>query len=396
ARLASHGSSRRPTPPPRRPPRHHPVNPAPASLVPAPTIESLVPVRLPTRDRPDATLTVASGAHSVLAHPALVVTRQVEMMNVLLGYEQGNKYAVKNSAGEDVGFIAEEEQSFSGAISRQLLRTRRPFKADILDRHGNVVLKIDRPLKWFLNSQMFIRDPNGVLIGEVKQVWHLWRRKYDIFWKQQQIAFIDAGFWAWDFHIQNEDGELLSAVNRNFVGFAREIFTDTGAYAIHYDDVATEMPGAVPSKALSLDERAVLLAQAISVDIDYFSRHSNHAGGFMPFGMFGMGGNSETSSDVPAAPGVGGAGDVIPSSGGVGGGVGPGVFGVFGGGMMGGSEGGGAPGSGAPSHVPPPPMAQDTNPDTNAWGETPFVSDEDAGGDGGGIGGFFSGFFDDD
>lgn len=32
------------------------------------------------------------------------------------------------------------------------------------------------------------------------------------------------------------------------------------------------------SKHLSLDERAVILAAAVSIDFDYFSRHSGHGG----------------------------------------------------------------------------------------------------------------------
>ena len=31
-------------------------------------------------------------------------------------------------------------------------------------------------------------------------------------------------------------------------------------------------------RGLSLDERAVILAAAISIDFDYFSRHSEHGG----------------------------------------------------------------------------------------------------------------------
>lgn len=44
-------------------------------------------------------------------------------------------------------------------------------------------------------------------------------------------------------------------------------------------------------RGMTLDERAVMLATAVSIDFDYFSRHSGH-GGFMPVGVFG-GGYSE-------------------------------------------------------------------------------------------------------
>lgn len=36
-----------------------------------------------------------------------------------------------------------------------------------------------------------------------------------------------AGFWAWDFHILDENNNLIAEVNRNFVGFAREVWDTT-------------------------------------------------------------------------------------------------------------------------------------------------------------------------
>ncbi|KAI8607964.1 Scramblase-domain-containing protein, partial [Chytriomyces sp. MP71] len=89
------------------------------------------------------------------------------------------------------------------------------------------------------------------------------------------------GFWAWDFLVEGDKGEPLAFVNRNFAGFAREIFTDTGVYAVHVDNIEPK------ARNLSLDERAVVLACAINIDIDYFSRHSNSTGGFLPFLLMG-------------------------------------------------------------------------------------------------------------
>jgi hypothetical protein len=38
----------------------------------------------------------------------------------------------------------------------------------------------------------------------------------------KQFSRIDAGFWAWNFVLEDEDGSLLGLVNRNFRGFGRE------------------------------------------------------------------------------------------------------------------------------------------------------------------------------
>lgn len=159
-------------------------------------------------------------------------------------------------------------------IVRQILLTRRSFNADILDSKGQVVLKIRRPIKWFLNSEIRVYNAKDELLGEVKQVWHLWRRQYELFigyivirlnHRKTQFAEIDTGFLGWDFHLVDEKGHHLASVNREFGGFAREIFTDTGSYAVHLDQ---------GKRRLSLQEKAVVLCCAINIDIDYFSRHS--------------------------------------------------------------------------------------------------------------------------
>lgn len=45
-----------------------------------------------------------------------------------------------------------------------------------------------------------------------------------LFSSQKQFARIDAGFLSWDFNIEDERGDVLGSVNRNFSGFAREVF----------------------------------------------------------------------------------------------------------------------------------------------------------------------------
>lgn len=57
------------------------------------------------------------------------------------------------------------------------------------------------------------------------------------------------------------------------------------------------------SRGLTLDERAVALACAVSIDFDFFSRHSSHGGGgFMPFPFFGFGGGDEARDDSQQPP----------------------------------------------------------------------------------------------
>lgn len=54
----------------------------------------------------------ASGAELVLSPPALVVTREYEWANILIGFEQGNRYTIRAAPGGSVvGYIAEVRTS---------------------------------------------------------------------------------------------------------------------------------------------------------------------------------------------------------------------------------------------------------------------------------------------
>lgn len=97
--------------------------------------------------------------------------------------------------------------------------------------------------------------------------------------------------------MKDETGRILGNVNKNFLGFGREIFTDTSQYVFRMDsssglDLQHQIAHGRP---MTLDERAVALGCAISIDFDYFSRHSGGGGllGWLPFGIFGGFGGSD-------------------------------------------------------------------------------------------------------
>ena len=173
-------------------------------------------------------------------------------------------------------------------------------------------------------------------IGEAQQQWAPLRRKYNMFLfhnqsqhpashhrnlssasskelqsdvqdpdvagTYDQFAYVDERFLSWDFSLFSSSNRLIGSVNRNFAGFGREIFTDTGVYPLRMDATGlAEEPGHIISKSgmsetiygrngggMSLDQRAVMLATAVSIDFDYFSWQRGGAfGGMFPFWMGG-------------------------------------------------------------------------------------------------------------
>lgn len=116
---------------------------------------------------------------ALLTQSAIVVGRELEMMNVFLGYEQANRYKIMDPQGNHIGYIAEEE-GLGKSISRQFLRTHRKMNATIFNTQGEIIYKIVRPYS-LINSRIFIYTADDELVGEVQQRWNLVRRKYDLF-----------------------------------------------------------------------------------------------------------------------------------------------------------------------------------------------------------------------
>ncbi|KAK9475227.1 Scramblase-domain-containing protein [Dipodascopsis tothii] len=238
------------------------------------------------------------GIASLLSLPQLVIERQLEMMNVFLGFEQANRYTISDTSGNLLGYMEEEDYGFTKAIMRQIYRLHRPFSVRVSDVHGNHLLTIRRPFS-FINSHIKIllpgnRNSEDTMVGEAQQSWHLWRRRYNLFLREEvtdsfdQFAAIDEPFLAFDFNIRDEESKSLGSVNRNWVGLGRELFTDTGVYILQLepskvDELTGETVPVQTAKRMSYDERAVVLGAAISIDFDYFSRKSRGGGGFLFF-----------------------------------------------------------------------------------------------------------------
>ena len=264
------------------------------------------------------------------------------------------------------------------------------------------------------------------VIGEAQQQWAPLRRKYNLFLFQHpptaetdlssrpfssadtplsnsqqlqgrsggrggeyaQFAYVDEPFLSWDFSLLTADLKLIGSVNRNFVGFAREIFTDTGVYALRMDAAGlAEEPKHLISKTgtthaiahdkskpgMTLDQRAVMLATAVSIDFDYFSRKS--ASGSMGFFPLWLPGGGEAAAGGAAAEGA--AAEGAARAGAVGGAArgatgvgGAGEGALAGGAALGGYEGlqrgtygGGSPP--APGEAPPSHEDSESNPIQN-------------------------------
>ncbi|KAJ1410209.1 Tubby-like, C-terminal [Sesbania bispinosa] len=214
----------------------------------------------------------------LLARSNLLITRDIEWANLVFGFEQENRYAIVDVCypQSPVGFIREQ----SNVLTRQFLRLRRPFVAYITDAMGNELFRVRRPF-WWITSSIYA-EIDGKEIGVVHRRWHLWRRIYDLYLGNKQFAVVEnPGLWNWTFTLKDINGEVLAQIDRDWRGFGFEILTDAGQYVIRFGSsdpsskigLATAIQDLEVIRPLTLAERAVAVALAISLDNDYFSRH---------------------------------------------------------------------------------------------------------------------------
>jgi hypothetical protein len=100
----------------------------------------LAPVYIPEDER--AIIKSQHPATKLLANSGLVVQRQIEMMNLFLGFEQANRYVIMDPQGNLVGYMAEHDGGFGRAVGRQWFRTHRAFTTHVFDREQNEVLRV--------------------------------------------------------------------------------------------------------------------------------------------------------------------------------------------------------------------------------------------------------------
>ncbi|KAF5358084.1 hypothetical protein D9756_001684 [Leucocoprinus leucothites] len=279
-----------------------------------------------TSQRPPTSNTEEGLQKLLMQNDTLIIERQLEMLNIFVGFEQCNKYTISNEEGEPLGFIAEEDRGFLGVVSRQAFATHRPFRAVILDASGS-------PILWCSAAEATLRVDQLADNTHLKAIQSLTRlgrlSKYGIrgadvmtsfsgstclkpsaTWYSSipeptpavftQVAQVDSPFLAWDFRLLDGHKQDIAFISRAFRGFGREIFTDTGRYSVCFKPVTLSPSGQdyVPqssSRVLSLDERATEMVPsyslplqdvpyldfsfarhaAVNIDSDYFSRHSH-------------------------------------------------------------------------------------------------------------------------
>jgi hypothetical protein len=175
----------------------------------------------------------------------LLVHQQVELFEIISGWETANRYQVKNSLGQQVYFAAED----SNCCLRQYCGPSRPFDMTILDNSKREVIHIKRPLMCSSSlcgfcclQKMEVESPPGTLVGYVKQEFDLIYPNFTIRNAEDEVVLkIKGPFFTCtcgqniDFVVTTPDGNSeVGKISKQWSGLIKEYFTDADNFGITF------------------------------------------------------------------------------------------------------------------------------------------------------------------
>ncbi|PVU92494.1 hypothetical protein BB561_003795 [Smittium simulii] len=222
--------------------------------------------------------------HPILSKSVWVISNRVTNVNFHVSVNYITKYKIMDTNGVTIGYIAKEILTKQSIIA-DLTSVSDTFSFVVFDLHKNPVLKITKKRNT-LKSQFLVANGLGEAIGECHHKFNLTHRKYDLMTKSGSFAITYRPPLSRTFPVKNQNDQTVATIKKEFNSVPRMIFTDTRVYHVNMD------PGLIPSDNLSkpissegnvdlsnhrisstlltLDERAVILANVLSIDHDYY------------------------------------------------------------------------------------------------------------------------------
>eukprot|EP00062_Callorhinchus_milii_P000104 gi/632933825/ref/XP_007889430.1/ PREDICTED: phospholipid scramblase 1-like [Callorhinchus milii] len=202
----------------------------------------------------------------------LLVHQQVEMLEVLIGFESNNKYQIKNSLGQLVYFAAED----TDCCTRNFCGNMRPFVIKIIDNMGQEVMTLYRPLRCggcccpCCLQELEVRGPSGEPLGYIVQNWHIWLPKFTIQNEKREPILKIVGpccpcscVGDVDYLIKNlDETETIGKISKQWTGLVKEMFTDTDNFGIQFP------------MDLDVKMKAVMLGACFLIDFMFFEKNN--------------------------------------------------------------------------------------------------------------------------
>ncbi len=165
---------------------------------------------------------------ALFTEPILVVNQKAKFI------ELTNEYIVRDQNGNQIGAVAEINQSTAKKIARFVssLDQFMTHTYEIRDVDEVPLLTLTRPRK-LVKSTFQISRADGTEVGQVKQGNVFGKIKFSLEAGGTTVGSINAENWrAWNFTIQDATGTEVARITKEWAGLGKEAFTTADNYVL--------------------------------------------------------------------------------------------------------------------------------------------------------------------
>lgn len=192
--------------------------------------------------------------------PQLVVRQYREPWEWIAGFETRNRYLVGDARGGAIAWAAEHGEGVGAFVLRQLLGHWRRFEIRFFDEAHRPALRAVHPFRWFF-QRLEVHGSDGRPLGAIQQRFSILKKSFDVEDARGNVLLrVRSGLfrpWRFDFE---RNGRAVARVQKRWTGMLVEAFTDTDSFGVSFEP------------ALGAQERLLVLAAAVFVDLRFFER----------------------------------------------------------------------------------------------------------------------------
>lgn len=196
-----------------------------------------------------------------ISQATALIIRQRKELTELFGFETRNKYEIKGADGSILGFAAEQQKGFVAFLLRQFLGHWRTFEIHVFDYDRKPFLVARHPFRFLFKRLEIFDAGSNQPIGALQQRFGIIYKRFDVALADGRVVMrVASPFWRiWTFPFHTSDGRVRAVITKKWSGALTEIFTDADNFAVQFND-----------PTLGADERKLLLAAGIFIDLIYF------------------------------------------------------------------------------------------------------------------------------
>lgn len=203
----------------------------------------------------------------------ILIHQQLEILEIVTGFEENNKYELKNALGQRVYFAAED----TDCLTRNCCGSSRPFTIRIVDNLGREVITLQRPLRCSdcccpcCLQELEVQAPPGKTVGYVVQNWHVCLPKFTIQDETRKDILKITGpcvvcRCCEDIHFEVKSLDetcTVGRISKQWTGFVQEMFTDADNFGISFP------------MDLDVKMKAVMIGACFLIDFMFFEHGGN-------------------------------------------------------------------------------------------------------------------------